>query len=306
MTLDALGTAGGVVSALDHRMAIGGTVAVQGPTLTDIRTGVLRGPSSAALITGTAATGTMTVNVPAFHAVTQRNAAGGVYLGPVQEVATTVNIAAAPASNSRIDVVWVKENDADTSVLTPDATTGPSLGVTTGTAAASPTKPSIPVGALELGTVTVAAGATATNGAGVTIANTARQTVARGARVPVLNQTDRDSMQVFPGLEVYRIDTGKVELYTLGAWYTLYDPTVIPAKWGSLSGTTASDGTISFTHNLGVTPSYVNAFSKTAGAVDAVHFGWISSTTTTTTIKAYYNGAVQASVSVAFFWEVRP
>lgn len=220
---DALGTGGGVVSDEDHRLATAGMIASQTSTLA-VRTGVMHGPSSAALVTGTTATGTMTVNVLAHHWVTTRGTADGVYLG-TKEASTTVNIAAAPAADSRIDVVWSKQNDAG-STISPDATTGESYGVTTGTVAVSPTKPAIPVGAVEIATVTVAAGATNTLGAGVTIANTARLTVARGAPIPVRNAAERDALTTFPLLTVYRLDTGSIESRNAAdtAWGTVFDP----------------------------------------------------------------------------------
>lgn len=185
MTTDALGTAGGVVSAQDHRLAISSLLMPLSTGALDTRTGVFPGPGWSTIITGTSATGTMTVNVGVFQSATARSSAGGAYLGPTQEAAITVNIATAPASNSRIDVVYVKQQDADATVLTPDGTTTPIVGVVTGTAAASPAKPGLPIGALELGTVTVAAGATSTAGAGVTIANTARSAVAAGGIAPI-------------------------------------------------------------------------------------------------------------------------
>jgi hypothetical protein len=212
---DALHTPG-VVSAQDGRLDDAGLIASQGAGM-DVRTGVLHGPGSTALITGTADTAPMAVLVAAHHGVTRRQVSEGVYRGAT-EAPVRVSIDAAPASDSRIDVVWVKQNDASAGVLTPDATTEWLVSKTTGTVAASPVKPAIPVGALELGTVTVAAGATATNGAGVTIANTARQTVARGARIPVRNAAERDALTTFPGLEVYRLDTDTVELHDGTAW----------------------------------------------------------------------------------------
>lgn len=222
---DALGTPSGVVSAADHRLSIAGMIAASGTTPA-ARTGVMWGPGSTALITGTSATGTMTVNVLAHHWVTSRATGDGVYLG-TKETSTTVNIAAAPGTNSRIDVVYSKENDS-ASTISPDGSTGELYGVVTGTAAVSPTKPAIPVGAVEIGTVTVAAGATNTAGAGVTIATTAALTVARGAPIPVRNQTERDALTTYAGLTVNRLDTGKWEIRNPGntAWVTLADPTL--------------------------------------------------------------------------------
>jgi hypothetical protein len=219
----------GVVDGKDYRINQAGLIAPQTSSLA-VRTGVMIAPGSTALVTGTAATGTMTVSIAAHHWVTTRGTADGIYLG-AKEAAGTVNIAAAPGANSRIDVVYVRQTDAS-STISPDAATAEEYGVVTGTAAASPTKPpltSVP-GAVELATVTVAVGATATNGANVTINNTALQVSARGARVWVHNQAERDALTAFPGLEVYRIDTGAVETYPISGstWASVIPGIALP------------------------------------------------------------------------------
>lgn len=217
---DALGTPGGVVSDEDHRLALAGLISPATSTLA-VRTGVLVSPTSNALITGTSATGTMTVNVLAHHWVTTRATGDGIYIG-TKEASGTVNIVAAPGSNSRIDVVYSKQNDTGSSVSADTGTTQELYGVVTGTAAAVPTKPALPIGATEIGTVTVAAGATNTLGAGVTIATTANQVVARGCPVPVRTQAERDALTAYNGLSVKRLDLGGAEQqYISGAWKDL-------------------------------------------------------------------------------------
>jgi hypothetical protein len=235
---DALHTPG-VVSAQDARLADAGLIAVQGPSAIDVRTGVLPGPNYTALVVGTTATAPMTVQIRTHHWITSRGAANGPYRGS-NELTRTVSIAAAPGSNSRIDVVYVKMQDATPGVPSPDATSGELYGVVTGTADVSPTKPALPVGALELATVTVAAGATNTAGAGVTIAQTARLTALRGTRVPVRNQADRDALTPYAGLEVYRLDNGRVELSNGGAWATLFDPATLDSDARYIAATGVS------------------------------------------------------------------
>lgn len=222
---DALGTPNGVVSDEDFRLDLAGLIAGQSSSIA-VRNGVMWGPGTQTIITGTSATGTMTVNVAACHWISTRASADGIYLG-TKETTSTVNIAAAPGSNSRIDVVYAKQNDAG-STISPDGSTGELYSVVTGTAAASPVKPALPVGAVEIGTVTVAAGATSTAGAGVTINNTAPLVVARGADVPVRSQAERDALTTFPFLTVKRLDTGTIEARNAGntAWVTIYDPTI--------------------------------------------------------------------------------
>jgi hypothetical protein len=221
---DALHTPG-ATSAADARLADAGLIATHAAGMA-VRTGVLIGPGATTLVTGTPATAPMTVNVAAHHWVTTRGAADGVYRGAAEAV-KTVNIAAAPASNSRIDVIYVKQNDSG-STVSPDGSTGDVYAVAQGTAAATPTRPALPVGAEELGTVTIAAGATSTNGAGVTITNTARLTAGRGAPIPVRNQAERDALTAYPSLKVFRLDLGIEQTYSSAAdgW--------LPTEWVTL------------------------------------------------------------------------
>jgi hypothetical protein len=227
MAADALGTPApaatptvGVVSDEDHRLAMAGMIAPQTSDLA-VRTGVMWGPGATALISGTSATGTMTYSIGIHHAVTSRGTGDGVYLGPTLDAVTTVNTIAAPGSNSRIDVIYVKQNDTSSTITADTGSTQPIYGVANGTAAVSPVAPTLPVGAIELGRATVAVGATSTNGAGVTITQTAVQTVARGADIPVRTQAERDALALFTGLTVKRLDIAgaPTETYTGSTWW---------------------------------------------------------------------------------------
>ena len=138
------------------------------------RPGVLDGDGRT-LVTALA---TMNVAVAAADFVTTKGTADGVMIFTNDGV-VNVAIAAAPASNSRIDVIWVKHNDNTTG----DANSLPTFGVTSGVAAASPTKPAIPTGALELATLRVYAGTTAANGGANVLTNTYQMTASRGGMV---------------------------------------------------------------------------------------------------------------------------
>lgn len=135
--------------------------------------GVLGGPLLTALAT-------MAVAIAAAPFVTTKGKADGVAIF-TNDGTVNVAIAAAPVANSRIDVIWVKHNDDTTG----DATSTPVFGVTAGAAAASPTKPAIPTGALELGTLRVYAGTTAANGAPNTLMQTYQMTAMQGGVVPM-------------------------------------------------------------------------------------------------------------------------
>lgn len=134
------------------------------------------------IVTGRAS---MAYDVASFLAATAR-VAGGVEL-VANDALTVVATTAAPGSNSRIDVIWVRpqfEQHADPGNV-------PVLGVTQGTAAAVPSKPVIPAGALELATAEILSTTTTTSTA--VISQTHPYTAAAGGIVLVRNSTELDT-----------------------------------------------------------------------------------------------------------------
>lgn len=175
------GNAVGVTTPVEHKMA---QVAefVKTTTKNIIRPGVLYN-GDASLVAGTAG---MSYDVDAFTIVTQRSATSGVVKWANDG---TVNVAttAAPGSNSRYDVVyaWHREYALD------GVNSDPVIGVAQGTAAASPTVPSLTAypGAVELARILVPAGVTATN-SGTTITQTAPFTTTDGGKVVFRTTTE--------------------------------------------------------------------------------------------------------------------
>lgn len=182
------------------------------------------------------ALGTMAVAVAAAEFVVSKGKADGVLIF-TNDGTVNVAIAAAPASNSRIDVIYVKHNDNTTG----DASSLPIFGVAQGTAAASPTKPAIPTGALELATLRVYAGTTAANGGSNLLTNTYPTTAMRGGVVPFRTKAELDAWtNAKPGQIAYTLD--EQHLYTAtggaawmpitGEWIT-YTPTLTGITLGS-------------------------------------------------------------------------
>lgn len=154
---------------------------------------------------------------------------------------TNVTLDAAPSSNSRIDVIWVKQNDSTQG----DATSTAAFGKTTGTAAASPTKPAIPTGAVELATVLIPAGVTATNASGVSITNTFQYAASVGGPVRYRSESEMraDVANVNTGTLAYVTNGG--EFYNRGTYWSRVDAAtfaVILAQTDQsiTSGTTAN------------------------------------------------------------------
>lgn len=227
------------------------------------------------LLAGTATTApSMQVSVAALHFVAQKAAAEGVYVGASPGV-VLLDIAAAPGANSRIDVVYVMQRDA-ASPTSPDPVTQGEMGVVTGTAAVTPTKPSIPAGAVELGTVTVAAGATATTNAQVTVATTCLWTVPLGAPIPVRNQGERDVITAYKGVTVDRLDLNHLERYDGASWLEPGAAGVAAHK--PLSFSAACSGTVP----AGMGVASVGAVTVTGPAVAA---GYLLATTGANTVR---------------------
>jgi len=168
----------GGTTALDARLAFAGTLvqAAGGGA----RPGILSGVAT--LVTSRA---DRYVDVAGFTVALSRGAADGVSLlandGTVQ-----VEIASAPAANSRYDVLWVRQRDSVTAIA-PDPDNLAVFGVTPGNASATPSLANtlgvIPRGAVALASILVPAGATTTNG--MTIGQIAPFTAAAGSAFAV-------------------------------------------------------------------------------------------------------------------------
>jgi hypothetical protein len=165
------------------------------------------------IVIADASTTPMRVAVKACGIVTQRQAGDGVAIWS-NDGSIFVNLSAAPLSNSRIDVIYAKHNDTSHG----DANNTPTIGVTEGSAAPSPTKPAIPSGALELATVTIPAGATATTSGGVVIANTYAMTAMRGGSVALRSSAEQTAWAPADGAIAYRLDTDDLLARINGAW----------------------------------------------------------------------------------------
>lgn len=174
----------------------------------------------------------MNFAVAPFGAIASRTGVG------VEEVANdaTTNVAtiAAPASNSRIDVIWFRPQF----VASGDANNNVVFGVTNGVAAGSPTKPAIPAGALELATAVIPSTATATNSAGVVITQTFLFTaMAGGGPVWVRNDTELNAWTPADGNYAIQLQADWLYERVGGIWLPIASP------WNNYSPTWVSTGT---------------------------------------------------------------
>lgn len=196
------------------RLATGGLLAKQSTGL-DVRKGILW-DGGGTVVSGTAG---MNYSVRACNAVVMPSSTQGPVIVP-NDAALTVATTAAPGANSRIDIIWCRQHlvAADGGA---DADVVGQWGCTQGAAAASPTAPAIPTGAVEVARAVVTAGTVATNT--LTISQTHLWTAAVGAPIPVRNDSERAALFAFDGLLVNNLTAKRLQKYdiTVATWRDL-------------------------------------------------------------------------------------
>ena len=142
------------------------------------------------LVTGNS--NSMSVTVHPFNAVLNRYGA----LLIQNDGNVNVPLKAAPSANSRIDVVYVKQNETRSPMS--DSSDVPEFGVVKGTAAAVPVAPAVPAGALALAQVLLPAGVSNTAASGVVITQTYIGAAMKGDMLRVQTSAQRDAMTMVP------------------------------------------------------------------------------------------------------------
>jgi len=202
------------------------------------------------VVTGTASTSPMSYDIAACTPVLNRATNEGVYIMTLTGN-TNVTTTAAPATGSRYDLIYVKQNDVDKG----DANNLPVAAVLQGTpAAGTPTKPyaSLPSGAYVLAEALVSAGATATNGAQVTITQAWNYTAFRGQPIPVRTAIERDGITTPQlGMQALRLDQNRrIEEWNGTAWVLPPAPLGMVANVRIQSNSGAISGTTSVVTNI--------------------------------------------------------
>ena len=163
------------------------------------------------LVTGNS--DSMSVTVHSFNAVLNRYGA----LLIQNDGSVKVPLAASPSANSRIDVVYVKQNEARSPMS--DSSDVPEFGVVKGVAAATPVAPSVPAGALALAQVLLPAGVSNTAAAGVVITQTYIGAAMKGGTLLVQTSAQRDAMTMVPdGTVVHNVGDGCDYVRKDGKW----------------------------------------------------------------------------------------
>lgn len=178
----------GKASFLDARRDMSGLFVCDNTTMMPIA-GILD-RSQDNLVTGNS--DSMSVTVHPFNAVLNRYGA----LLVQNDGNATVALSAAPSANSRIDVVYVKQNETRSPMS--DGSDNPIFGVAEGVAAATPVAPDVPDGALALAQVLLPAGVSNTAAAGVVITPTYIGAALKGDMLRVQTSAQRDALTTVP------------------------------------------------------------------------------------------------------------
>lgn len=178
----------GNASFLDARRDMSGLFVCDKTTMLPIA-GILD-RSQDNLVTGNS--NSMSVTVHPFNAVLNRY--GALLIQNDGNVNVPLN--AAPSANSRIDVVYVKQNETRSPMS--DSSDVPMFGVVKGTAAAVPVAPAVPAGALALAQVLIPAGVSNTAASGVVITQTYIGAAMKGDMLRVQTSAQRDALTMVP------------------------------------------------------------------------------------------------------------
>lgn len=286
MTLrNSLFAVSGKASFMDARRDMSGLFVCNKTTMMPIA-GILD-RSQDNLVTGNS--GSMSVTVHPFNAVLNRY--GALLIQNDGDV--KVPLAAAPSANSRIDVVYVKQNEERSPMS--DSSNVPEFGVVKGTVAATPVAPSVPAGALELARVLLPAGVSNTAAAGVVITQTYIGAAMKGNMLRVQTSAQRDAMTMVPeGTLLYNVADDCDYLRTpSGKWAKIRDTINVKAPFSKdmwwlsrdwdtviVSGSMKYDASNQQNHHpanetvpVGWRPYGLNS-SAAYGVVGAVNVGW--------------------------------
>lgn len=170
----------------------------------------------------------MNVNIGAFEAAAYQF--GGSILFTNDATAQLPSPLVSPLSGTNYYVVYAKINESTSPGTDPNnnRVLGTVLSTSSFTTArASGTRmdgsgTGLPVGAVEIGTVEMPTGKTATNQSGVIISNTFLCTAAAGGVVRIRNQAEQDAYAIAPGNLVYRLDLKALFEYVDGTTPGLY------------------------------------------------------------------------------------
>lgn len=269
MTLrNSLFAVSGKASFLDARRDMSGLFVCDKTTMMPIA-GILD-RSQDNLVTGRS--DSMSVTVHPFNAVLNRY--GALLIQNDGDV--KVPLSAAPSANSRIDVVYVKQNETRSPMS--DGSDVPEFGVVNGVAAATPVAPSVPDGALALAQVLLPAGVSNTAAAGVVITQTYIGAAMKGDTLRVQTSAQRDALTGVPeGTLLHNVADGCDYVRRDNAWMPYSGQTIkigIPFFGGDFLTLRMSNGVVYATGSGGPGSGVNESNMYNKKGIETVPFGW--------------------------------
>ena len=252
----AVSTAGGILTTEDVRLHVGALV-TPGSTNVKSRTGLRPGGSTAAASPGLVAAQSSpdkTVKINPFQMFLQTGRGAGTYIQCL-DVATNLDLLTAhPADGSlqRNDLIIAQQNDTTYG----DGNNTWSVIQVVGTPSGSPADPTVTGSTdfVKLARVRVtAAASTITSG----MIDDLRPpwAVALGGTLPINNATDRATLTPHEGMQIWRIDRGWTESYSIAAGGWLVDGPAVCTSTADRDAiiTTPYNGQLAITTDTGLT-----------------------------------------------------
>jgi hypothetical protein len=157
----------------------------------------------------------MNVDIAAFTAAAVQF--GGPVLLANDGVVQLPAVLISPAAGINYYVVFAKQNESTSPGTDADNLTR--VGVVVSQTSFAVARATLPAGALELATVEMPSGKTATNQSGVVISQTHQYTAAQGGTVVVRNSAEADAWTPHDGAEVFQLSPWPTPRYRrAGAW----------------------------------------------------------------------------------------
>ncbi|KQR97701.1 MAG: hypothetical protein J0I33_07805 [Microbacterium ginsengisoli] len=175
-----------------------------------VRAGVLSPVNTQLLVART----DLNVDIAALQAVAVQF--GGAILIANDGVVQLPSPLVSPPAGINYYVVYAKQNESVSPGTDPNNT--PVVGAALSTSDFATARTSMPTGAVEIGTVQIPSGVTATNASGVAVTTTATYTAAAGGVVLVRNATELAAWTPADSSLAFRLDTGTLYTRAGGAW----------------------------------------------------------------------------------------
>lgn len=252
-----------------------------------------RGVSAGNIVVGLS--NQMAVSVLPFQAVLNRMGA----LLIMNDAAVTVPLQAAPSTNSRIDTIYLKQNETRAPIS--DSTDGPVIGVSQGVANITPMPAGIPDGAIELAQVLIPSGVTNTTAGGVVITQTFPYAATRGEELKFRTEGDLKQFNAAEDVEAVALDSNTHYVMEGGVWTQYPNIQTQNVNSGSISlaigrynvsvlvhgVTLGSDSWASVQSNITIPVKYRPTIEYTAACIAA------NGGTTTTMLVVNPNGSIR-------------